>query len=86
VEEFDEVALRVGDERHPDPGFGRRAQRHDRPRRSGLEISLEPCGNDPGVTRRTMIGSPEAQICLAIYSASGAEKISRWQRSRLGST
>ena len=56
VQQFDEVALRVGDERHPHPGFRRRARRHDRPRATG----------EGPLVRRVQVGDVERHVPVPV--------------------
>src|ERR1700689_375335 len=52
VQQLDEVALRVGHERHPHPAFRRGTRRHDRPR---------PAGHCP-VVRGVQVGDVERHV------------------------
>ena len=56
VQQFDEVALRVGHERHPHPGFRRRARRHDRPRATG----------DSPLVRRVQVADVERHVPVPV--------------------
>ena len=70
VQQLHEVALRIGDERHPHPCLRRRARRHDRSRSAGdgtvvpcVEVSHVECDVPVPLAQRGLRRSPRFAVC-----------------------